>query len=310
MTEISSETRFLHAVEMGLGAWQWGDRIVWQYGQGYGDEDVHKAFLASVNEGIRFVDTAEIYGSGRSERLLGEFLKQTDQPILVATKYAPMPWRFGKKAIANALKASLERMGAESVDLYQINFPGMTMSTDTLMDGLSECVKSGMTRTVGVSNFGQTLMLAAYSALARQNIPLASNQVHYSLLQRDPEKDGTLARAAELGIRIISYSPLEQGLLTGRYTVSNPPAGVRARQYARILPKIPALIKLMTAIGQDHGGKSNAQVALNWTICKGTLPIPGAKNETQAQQNAGALGWKLTEAEVAKLDEASDQIME
>ncbi len=93
MTEISSEIRFLHAIEMGLGAWQWGDRMVWQYGQGYGDEEVHQAFLASVHEGIRFVDSAEVYGGGRSERLLGEFLKQTDQPILVATKYAPFPWR-------------------------------------------------------------------------------------------------------------------------------------------------------------------------------------------------------------------------
>jgi len=309
VTEISIETRFLHAVEMGLGAWQWGDRMVWQYGQGYGDEDVHKAFLASIGEGIRFVDTAEVYGSGRSERLLGEFLKQTEQPILIATKYAPYPWRFGKTALIRALKASLERIGVESVDLYQIHFPGITMGTDTLMEGLAECVKSGMTRTVGVSNFGQTRMLAAYSALARQNIPLASNQVHYSLLRREVEKDGTLARCQELGIRLIAYSPLEQGVLTGRYTASNPPSGVRAGQYSRLLPKIPALIKLMTEIGQDHGGKSNAQVALNWTICKGTLPIPGAKNELQAQQNAGALGWRLTEAEVAKLDEASDLVL-
>jgi len=309
VTEISSETRFLHAVEMGLGAWQWGDRMVWQYGQGYGDEDVHKAFLASISEGIRFVDTAEVYGSGRSERLLGDFLKQTEQPILIATKYAPYPWRFGKNALVRALKASLERIGVESVDLYQVHFPGITMGTDTLMEGLAECVKSGMARTVGVSNFGQTRMLAAYSALARQNIPLASNQVHYSLLRREVEKDGTLARCQELGIRLIAYSPLEQGLLTGRYTASNPPSGVRAGQYSRLLPKIPALIKLMTEIGQDHGGKSNAQVALNWTICKGALPIPGAKNELQAQQNAGALGWRLTEAEVAKLDEASDQVL-
>lgn len=309
MIEISSETRFLHAVEMGLGAWQWGDRMVWQYGQGYGDEEVHKAFLASVAEGIRFVDTAEVYGSGQSERLLGGFLKQTDQPILVATKYAPLPWRFGKNALTRALKASLERIGVDSVDLYQVHFQGITMSNDTLMEGLAECVKSGMARTVGVSNFRQSQMLAAYSALARQNIPLASNQVHYSLLRRQIEKDGTLARARELGIRIIAYSPLEQGLLTGRYTTSNPPSGIRARQYARMLPKIPALIKLMTEIGQDHGGKSNAQVALNWTICKGTLPIPGAKNEMQAQQNAGALGWKLTEDEVVKLDEASDLVL-
>lgn len=309
MAEVSSETRFLHAIEMGLGAWQWGDRMVWQYGQGYGDEDVHKAFQASVLEGIRFVDTAEIYGSGRSERLLGEFIKKTDQPILVATKFFPFPWRFRKKTLTRALQASLERIGVESVDLYQIHWVSLTMSTDLLMEGLVECVKSGMTRTVGVSNFGQTRMLAAYSALARQNVPLASNQVHYSLLSRGAEKKGILARCKELGIRMIAYSPLEQGLLTGKYGVSNLPPGTRGGHYAKLLPKIQPLIKLLTEIGQDHGGKSNAQVALNWVICKGALPIPGAKNEEQAQQNTGALGWKLTDDEVARLDEASDLIL-
>jgi len=309
VAEVSSETRFLHAIEMGLGAWQWGDRMVWQYGQGYGDEDVHKAFQASVLEGIRFVDTAEIYGSGRSERLLGEFIKKTDQPILVATKFFPFPWRFRKKTLTRALQASLERIGVESVDLYQIHWVSLTMSTDLLMEGLVECVKSGMTRTVGVSNFGQTRMLAAYSALARQNVPLASNQVHYSLLSRGAEKKGILARCKELGIRMIAYSPLEQGLLTGKYGVSNLPPGTRGGHYAKLLPKIQPLIKLLTEIGQDHGGKSNAQVALNWVICKGALPIPGAKNEEQAQQNTGALGWKLTDDEVARLDEASDLIL-
>jgi len=309
VAEVSSETRFLHAIEMGLGAWQWGDRMVWQYGQGYGDEDVHKAFQASVLEGIRFVDTAEIYGSGRSERLLGEFIKKTDQPILVATKFFPFPWRFRKKTLTRALQASLERIGVESVDLYQIHWVSLTMSTDLLMEGLVECVKSGMTRTVGVSNFGQTRMLAAYSALARQNVPLASNQVHYSLLSRGAEKKGILARCKELGIRMIAYSPLEQGLLTGKYGVSNLPPGTRGGHYAKLLPKIQPLIKLLTEIGQDHGGKSNAQVALNWVICKGALPIPGAKNEEQAQQNTGALGWKLTDDEVARLDEASDLVL-
>ena len=310
VTEISSETRFLHAVEMGLGAWQWGDRMVWQYGHGYGHAEVQKAFQASVNEGIRFVDTAEIYGSGRSERLLGEFIKNTDQPILVATKYFPFPWRFRKKTLTQALKASLERIGIEGVDLYQIHWHSVTMSTDLLMEGLAECVQSGMARTVGISNFGHNSMLAAYSALARHNIALASNQVHYSLLSRGAEKKGILARCKELGIRMIAYSPLEQGLLTGKYSASNPPPGTRGGHYAKLLSKIQPLIKLMTEIGQDHGGKSNAQVALNWTICKGTLPIPGAKDEKQAQQNAGALGWKLTEAEVAKLDEASDLVLE
>ena len=309
MTELSTETRFLHAIEMGLGAWQWGDRIVWQYGHGYGAEEVRQAFQVSANEGIRFVDTAEIYGNGRSERLLGQFLKETDQPILVATKFFPMPWRFTKGALPRALKGSLARIGVERVDLYQIHWPSPIMSTDRLMEGLVECVKSGMTRTVGVSNFGQSRMLAAYSSLARHNIPLASNQVHYSLLSREVEKNGTLARCKELGIRLIAYSPIEKGLLSGKYSSDTPPPGSRAASYSGILPKIAPLLKVMTEIGQDHGGKSNAQVALNWTICKGALPIPGAKHAEQAQQNAGALGWKLTDDEVARLDEMSEAIL-
>ena len=308
MAELSSETRFLHAIEMGLGAWQWGDRIVWQYGHGYGDEEVREAFQASLEEGIRFVDTAEIYGNGRSERLLGQFLKETDQPVLIATKFLPFPWRFGKGSLLRALKGSLARLGVESVDLYQIHWPTPLMNIDTMMAGLAECIKSGMTRTVGVSNFGQTRMLAAYSALAQHNIPLASNQVHYSLLRREVEKNGTLARCKELGIRLIAYSPIEKGLLSGKYSVDSPPPGARAREYASLLPKIGPLLKLMTEIGQDHGGKSNTQVALNWVICKGALAIPGAKNAAQVQENGGGLGWKLTEAEVIKLDEASDAI--
>ena len=310
MAELSTETRFLHAIEMGLGAWQWGDRIVWQYGHDYGPEEVREAFQVSVNEGIRFVDTAEIYGNGRSERLLGQFLKETDQPILVATKFFPLPWRFTKGALPRALKGSLARIGVESVDLYQIHWPSPVMSTDKAMAGLAECVKSGMTRTVGVSNFGQSRMVAAYSSLSRHNIPLASNQVHYSLLNRTVEKDGTLARCKELGIRLIAYSPIEKGLLSGKYSAETPPPGSRGASYGGILPKLGPLLKLMTEIGQDHGGRTNAQIALNWTICKGALPIPGAKNAEQAQQNAGALGWKLTDEEVVKLDEMSNAILE
>jgi aryl-alcohol dehydrogenase-like predicted oxidoreductase len=309
MTELSSETRFLHAIEMGLGAWQWGDRLVWQFGHGYGDEDARKAFQASLSEGIRFVDTAEIYGSGRSERLLGRFLKETNQPVLVATKFFPYPWRFTKATLPRALKASLERIGIESVDLYQVHWPPLTISTDVAMDGLADCVKEGLARTVGVSNYGHNGMVAAYSALARHNVPLASNQVHYSLLNRGIEKNGVLARAQELGVRIIAYSPLEQGLLTGKYSADNPPSGTRARLYAGLLPRIKPLLKALTEIGQDQGGKTNAQVALNWTICKGTLPIPGAKIEAQAQQNAGALGWRLSEAQVARLDEVSEAVV-
>ena len=310
MSDVSNETQFLHAIEIGLGAWQWGDRVVWGYGQTHTDKEIRESFETSVNLGVHFVDTAEIYGSGHSERLLGQFLKGIDQPVLTATKFFPWPWRLTKGFIPQALKGSLERMGLKSVDLYQIHWASPFMSPETMMEGLVECVKSGLTRTVGVSNFGQKLMLRAYSTLAQHGIPLASNQVHYSLLNREVEKNGMLARCKELGIRLIAYSPLEMGLLTGKYTAEKPPSGVRGSQSAELLRKLPPVTKLMQEIALNHGDKTVSQVALNWLICKGALPIPGAKNIRQAELNAGGAGWKLTEDEVVRLDEATDHIRE
>lgn len=306
---VSNEVRFLHAIEMGLGAWSWGDRVIWQYGRGYTDDDIREAFQTSITEGIRFIDTAEVYGSGRSERMTGQFLKETDQAVLVATKFFPLPWRLTKDSIPSALKRSLDRLGLEKVDLYQIHWPSPLLPVERTMDGLVTCIDKGWARTVGVSNFDQSQMLRAFSALERKSVPLASNQVHYSLLNRKVEKNGLLARCNELGIRLIAYSPLEMGLLTGKYTPANPPPGSRGGRYVNLISKIGPLIKLMTEIGQDHGGKSNAQVALNWVMLKGALPIPGAKNASQALQNAGALGWKLTDEEMAKLDQVSDSVL-
>ena len=117
-----------------------------------------------------------------------------------------------------------------------------------------------------------------------------------------------MAACREHNVRIIAYSPLGMGLLTGKYTAENPPPGFRGRQARKVLPKLPPLIEAVREIGETHGGKSPAQVALNWTICKGTLPIPGAKNAKQMEHNAGALGWRLIEDEVARLDEVSERI--
>ncbi len=310
MNVANHETRFLQVIEMGLGTWAWGDRLVWQYGRGYQDEDLRQAFTVSLAEGVRLIDTAEVYGSGRSERLIGQFARETDQAVLIATKFFPWPGRLGREAVPAALKRSLQRLGLEQVDLYQIHWPSPLMSIETMMEGLVLCVERGLARAVGVSNFNASQMVRAYSALARRNVPLASNQVHYSLLNRSVEKNGLLARCHELGVRLIAYSPLEMGLLSGKYTPQNPPPGSRRLTYMPILGKIPLLLKLMTEIGREHGGKSAAQVALNWCICKGTLPIPGAKTAEQARQNAGALGWKLSEEEVARLDEVAEQITE
>lgn len=309
MNEVSNETRFLHAVEMGLGAWQWGDRVLWGYQPGKSDEDIRKAFDISLEMGVRFVDTAEVYGNGRSEWLLGQFMKETDQPVLVASKFFPWPWRFSKNALPRALKGSLERMRISSVDLYQIHWPSVVMSPEKLMDGMAICVKEGLTRTVGVSNFWEKRMLRAYSALAQQGIPLASNQIPYNLLNREAEKNGLLARCKELGIRFIAYSPLAQGLLTGKYSVDNPPPGMRGSTFSDALKKLPPVIKAMQEIAQNHG-KTVSQVALNWVVCKGALPIPGAKNAKQAADNAGSAGWRMTDDEVARLDEVTDNFRE
>jgi aryl-alcohol dehydrogenase-like predicted oxidoreductase len=303
-----TDKSFLADVRLGLGAGAWGDRVVWQYGSGYADAEIRQAFHASISEGIRFIDTAEVIGSGRSERLLGQFTKETEQRVRVATKFFPWPWRLGRKSIVAALRGSLARLRLDSIDLYQIHRPTPFLSTEGMMEALVECVESGLTRAVGVSNFDEGEMLRAYSTLARHKIALASNQVHYSLLRRRPERNRVLARCKELGIRLIAYSPLEMGLLTGKYGQARLPPGNRALRYANVVGRLDPLLKVLTEIGQDHGGKSNAQVALNWVMAKGALPIPGAKNSEQALENAGAQGWSLAEEEVAALDAASEGI--
>ena len=308
MNETNRGIEFLHTTQMGLGAWQWGDRLQWGYGHGYGEADVHAVFQAAVEQNILFVDTAEAYGNGLSERLLGTYLNGSKPPIRVATKFFPWPWRLTSDSIPAALKASLRRLRLEQVDIYQIHWPSPIISIQKIKEGLTKCVEMGLARSVGVSNFGLTKMEQVYTALAQKNIPLASNQLHFSLLNRTVEKNGLLARCTELGIRLIAYSPLEMGLLTGKYSPEKPPPGPRSLQYRFRLPKIAPLIKLMYEIGQEYGGKTSSQVALNWVICKGALPIPGAKKPAQILENAGALGWKLSADEVHRLDEMSDQI--
>lgn len=305
--DFAKETIFLHNAEMGLGAWAWGDRMLWNYGRGYGAAEIEQAFRASLAAGINLVDTAEVYGAGRSEQFLGQFLKTTETPVLVATKFMPFPWRLSRRSLMGALRRSLDRLGLERVDLYQIHWPSPPMPIEFWAEQLAEAVRDGKTRAVGVSNYNKTQMQRAYTVLSKYNIPLAANQVEYHLLNRRIEKNGLLARCQELGVRVIAYSPLAKGLLTGKYSPENPPPALRGSTGRGYLQALQRLVSLMSEIGEGHGGKTPGQVALNWTICKGTLPIPGAKTEAQAIQNAGAKGWRLTEDEIRALDEASDK---
>ena len=294
---------------LGIGAWSWGDQFYWGYGRAYQQADVAAAYAASREAGVNFFDTAEAYGQGRSERLLGEFVRQDAAPreaVCIATKFMPFPWRLRRASLTRALQASLKRLGLERVDLYQVHIPLPPMPVENWADALADAVQAGLTRAVGVSNYSEEQMRRAFAVLKMRGVPLASNQVDYSLLNRKVEQNGVLRACQELGVTLIAYSPLAQGILSGKYTPENPPTGFRSQRYNRaLLERVQPLIRLLHEIGRDHAGKTPSQVALNWCICKGSAPIPGAKNARQAQENAGALGWRLTAEEVARLDDAS-----
>jgi aryl-alcohol dehydrogenase-like predicted oxidoreductase len=302
----------LNIAPLGVGAWAWGSTRLWGYGKGYDRSDVGAAFRASMAEGVTLVDTAEMYGNGASERIIGEILREggfEGRPV-IATKFAPLPYRFSAVTLLKAIDKSLERLGIETIDLYQIHFPNPIFKINSLMDALAETVKAGKVRRVGVSNYGADQMKRAHDRLASHGVSLASNQVEYSLLQRAPETNGVLETSRDLGVTLIAYSPIAQGLLTGKYGPGGDrPSGLVRRAGTAFgeknLTKVEPVVNILREIGEAHD-KEPAQVALNWLITQtNTVPIPGAKNEHQAHQNADALGWEMASEEAEKLNLAT-----
>lgn len=294
---------------LGIGTWAWGDTLFWGYGKHYGAADVEAAFHAAVARGVTFFDTAEVYGLGESERLLGRFVKSAPVPIQIATKYGPLPWRFNGQAVLEALDASLKRLDVEQISLYQVHWPfNFLMGERTLFEALAKAVQQGKIAAIGVSNYSSSQMTQAHQLLADYGVPLAVNQVRYSLITRQVETQGIIRTAQELGVVILAYSPLAQGLLTGKYTVTNSPEGARkgdARFSAAGLTKLAPVTDLLQQYAQQYQ-RTPGQVALNWLIAQpGVIPIPGAKTAQQAQENAGAIGWSLTPAETTALEQAS-----
>jgi aryl-alcohol dehydrogenase-like predicted oxidoreductase len=287
--------------------------MFWGYGQSYGNSEIAAAFQASLAAGLALFDTAEIYGNGASERILGQLARTTERKIIIASKYMPFPWRLSAQSLHVALDASLKRLQVATIDLYQIHWPSPLLSIPKLMDAMAEAVAAGKIRYVGVSNYSAHQMRRAHTALAQHGVALASNQVEYSLFKRAPEVNGVLNACRELGVTLIAYSPLAMGLLTGKYGPGTTPSGIRSftRRFSKQnLAAIQPVIALAQEIGAAHGGKSAGQVALNWLIRRGTLPIPGAKNGRQANENAGALGWALDGEEIERLDVATQPWMQ
>jgi len=163
---------------MGIGTRFWG------YSDEEADVDRRAAFDTALNAGVTLFDTAEIYAFGKSERLLGSFMQDRGGSAVIMTKYAPFPWRFGRKNIVNALRRSLQRLGLDQVHLYMVHWPYTLTSIETLMAGLADAVDAGLTNAVGVSNFNPSQMQRAHDVLAKRGIPLATNQVAFSLLKQ------------------------------------------------------------------------------------------------------------------------------
>jgi aryl-alcohol dehydrogenase-like predicted oxidoreductase len=305
MTTTTLGKTGIDVTPMGFGTWAWGDSLFWGYGKDYGETELRQAFQTAIDLNITFVDTAEIYGLGKSEELLGKFIKETQATTQIATKYMPLPWRFRSEDVADAVTASLKRLKMPSVDLYQVHFPAPSfLSQEGLMNALADEVEQGRIKAVGVSNYNAEQLREAHKLLARRGVPLAVNQMRYSLITREIETNGVLAAARELDVTILAYSPLAQGLLTGKYTASNPPTGARSidkRFQADGLRKLQPMLDKLNELG-DKYSKTPAQVALNWLMCQpGVIPIPGVKNKTQVEQNAGALGWELSADDVMDL---------
>ncbi|KAI3435830.1 hypothetical protein D9Q98_001888 [Chlorella vulgaris] len=303
---------------MGMGLWSWGDAMTWGYGSydpALTSATMKGAYSACLAGGCNLFDTAESYGGGlwggwgASERFLAACLKDSEQEAqpgpapVVVSKYIPLPWRIREPcSTLNALQATVKRLDVDAVDLYLIHSPAATFnSIKTLASSLAAAVDSTQARHVGVSNYSAQEVRETHRVLAERGIPLAANQVEFSLLHALPDRGGLLDTCNELGVGLMAYSPLAMGRLTGKYSATNKPRG--ARRFGDVpFDQIQPLVDLLSSLGQVHGGKTPAQVALNWLICKGAVPIPGAKNADQAKANTGALGWRLSSGDVEELD--------
>ena len=304
----------LSVPRLGVGAMTWGEArgiarlhpAQIAYGGAHGYEEEKRAVEASLEAGVDLFDTAAMYSGGASERRLGELAAGRD--VLIASKF-PSGFRFRVEEFPQELEASLSRLGRSSIDLYQHHFPRKRVSIPELMEQMADAVEAGKVNAVGVSNYSADQMRQAHAALGERGIPLASNQVEYSLLHRQPETNGVLDACRELGVTLIAYTPLAGGLLTGKYSTKNRPGGF----FRRVLPRyrrkgleaIQPVVALLEEIGQRHS-KTPSQVALRWLIENPVvLPIPGAKNGKQATANAGALTFSLTPEEIDALNETT-----
>ncbi len=301
---------------IGLGCMQFsqGQGLVGRFMSNLDQKTTNAIVKAALDGGINWFDTAELYGGGRSEQSLAAALLangKRDGDVVIATKWNPLFRTAASiKATIGARRSALSPF---HIDLHQVHQPVSLSSVENQMNAMADLVAAGAIRAVGVSNFSASRMRAAHAALAKRGIALVSNQMHYSLLVRGIERNGVMQTAKELGITIIAYTPLAQGVLTGKYHDDpNLLKGLGARGLipwfrGRSLERTRPLVMAMKEIATAHGAKT-AQVALAWLITfhgDTVTAIPGATSVAQAQSNAGAMQLRLNEGELARLDDLS-----
>jgi aryl-alcohol dehydrogenase-like predicted oxidoreductase len=278
-------------------------------------EEKNAAVKAGLDGGINWFDTAELYGSGVSEASLVAALKaagKADDEVVVATKWWPL-FRTARN-IPKTIEDRLRFLDGYSISLYMVHQPFGFSSPEAEMDEMAKLVKAGKIRSVGISNFNPEQMRRAHRQLQEHGLPLAVNQVRYSLLDRSIENNGILETAKELGVTIIAYTPLESGLLTGKYH-KNPELLEKKSVLWRTrlrkgIEKSRTLVSALEEIAVRYNA-TTAQAALNWVINSqgdSVVTIPGVTKVSQAQESAGAMKFKLSDDEIARLNELSQAI--
>ena len=272
-------------------------------------EQMNAVIKTALNGGINWFDTAEIYGRGRSERGLANGLKAAgaqDDAVVIGTKWFPIFRRASN--IPQTIDDRIHFLDGYTIDLYMIHQPWGFSSPETEMDAMADLVEDRKIRSVGVSNFNLAHMQRAQAALEKRGLPLAVNQVQYSLLNRKIETNGVLDAARETGITIVAWSPLASGLLSGKFhknpeLLDQTPYFRRLmlrRRLERSLPTVNLLEEIAARYEVTPG-----QVALNWLINfqgETVVAIPGASKVQQAEENAGAMKFRLSDEELTRLD--------
>ncbi|CAG8089625.1 unnamed protein product [Penicillium salamii] len=293
---------------LSIGTWSWGDKATFKYNPTHDLPRIHAAWTKLKAVGLTFVDTAQSYGDGESELICGTlFDGMPRDSFVVQTKWLSTPDMTNTLLQAGGpkskLRDSLARLRLDYVDIYLVHGPIHPSKISTVAKGMAECVESGMARAVGVANYDTKEMIKMADELAKHGIPLSVSQCEYSVIRRLPEVSGIIRECRKRSICFQGFASLAEGRLSGKYSRFNePPRRRRFSSYPMHL--LEPTINVLKSIGEERRVPVPA-IALNYSINKGVLPLVGVRDAEQAEQDMQALGWRLSEDEMRRIEEVS-----